>query len=68
MYFLDINNFKALGLIFGAGIGLCVGILTVNLDIWLAIGAGTGLAISAGLSTYVKGKKRDCEVRKSNNN
>jgi len=32
-----------LGLIFGAGIGLCVGILTSNIAIGLALGAGLGL-------------------------
>ena len=62
------NNNISLGLIFGAGIGLSVGVLTESLAIWLSIGAGTGLALGAGLGTYVKGKRRDCEVRKSNNN
>ena len=62
------NNNISLGLIFGAGIGLSVGVLTDNLAIWFSIGAGTGLALGAGLGTYVKGKRRDCGVRKSNNN
>jgi hypothetical protein len=39
------NNYVALGLIFGAGIGLSVGVLTDNLAIWFSIGAGTGLAL-----------------------
>lgn len=62
------NNYIALGLVFGAGIGLSVGVLTDNLAICLSIGAGAGLALGAGLGTYVKGKRRDCEVRKSTNN
>jgi len=62
------NNYVALGLIFGAGIGLSVGVLTDNLAIWFSIGAGTGLALGVGLGTCVKGKRRDCGVRKSNNN
>ena len=62
------NNYIALGLIFGAGIGLSAGVLTNNLAIWLSIGAGTGLVLGAGLGTYVKGKSRDGKVRKSYHN
>jgi hypothetical protein len=60
------NNYVTLGLIFGAGIGLSVGVLTESLAIWLSIGAGAGLTLGAGLETYLKGKSRDCKVRKSN--
>ena len=35
------------GLIFGAGIGLCGGILTGNIAIGLALGAGVGLIFGA---------------------
>ena len=34
-----------LGLIFGAGIGLCAGILTNTIAIGLALGAGAGLVL-----------------------
>jgi len=34
-----------LGLIFGAGIGLCTGILTNNIAIGLGLGAGIGLVL-----------------------
>jgi hypothetical protein len=36
-----------LGLIFGAGIGLCAGILTSNIAIGLALGTGAGLVLGA---------------------
>ena len=36
---------SALGLIFGAGIGLCVGILIKNIAIWLTLGTGVGLIL-----------------------
>lgn len=62
------NNYIALGLIFGAGIGLSIGVLTESLAIWLSIGAGAGLVLGAGLGTYVNGKSRDCGLRKSNHN
>ena len=39
------NNYKALGLVFGAGIGLCIGI---------SLGAGAGLVLGAALGTSVK--------------
>ena len=43
-----------LGLIFGAGIGLCVGILTSNIAIGLVIGAGAGLVIGTAIGTRFK--------------
>ncbi|WP_171037116.1 hypothetical protein [Maribacter algarum] len=36
-----------LGLIFGAGIGLCVGIFTNTIAIGLALGAGIGLVFGS---------------------
>ncbi len=36
-----------LGLIFGAGIGLCLGILTSNIALGLALGAGVGIVLWA---------------------
>lgn len=36
-----------LGLVFGAGIGLCVGILIGNIAIGLALGAGVGLVFGS---------------------
>ena len=48
------NNYKTLGLIFGAGIGLCIGVLTNNIAIGLSLGAGVGLVLGAALGTSVK--------------
>ncbi|CAM1363493.1 hypothetical protein [Tenacibaculum xiamenense] len=61
------NNYVSLGLIFGAGIGISIGVLTDNLPIFLSIGTGAGLALGAGLEAYAKGKKRDCQTKKTNN-
>lgn len=36
-----------IGLLFGAGIGLCVGILTNNIAIGMSLGAGVGLVLGA---------------------
>lgn len=36
-----------LGLIFGAGIGLCAGILTSNIVVAMSLGAGVGLVLGA---------------------
>ncbi|KKL97214.1 hypothetical protein LCGC14_1836740 [marine sediment metagenome] len=36
-----------LGLIFGAGIGLCIGILTDNVALGISLGAGVGLVLGA---------------------
>ncbi len=48
------NNYKALGLVFGAGIGLCIGIVTNSLAIGISLGAGAGLVLGAALGTSVK--------------
>ena len=48
------NKYIALGLVFGAGIGLCIGILTNNIAIGLSLGAGAGLVLGAALGTSVK--------------
>ena len=37
------NKYLALGLIFGGGIGLCIGVATTSIAISLPLGAGTGL-------------------------
>ena len=53
------NNNISLGLIFGAGIGLSLGILTDNLAIYLSMGAGAGLASRCRYRCLLeKGKKR----------
>ena len=62
------NNYIALGLIFGAGIGLSVGVLTDNLSIYLSMGAGAGLVLGAGIDAYLKKGRKDCKVKKSNTN
>jgi F0F1-type ATP synthase membrane subunit c/vacuolar-type H+-ATPase subunit K len=48
------NNNKKLGLVFGAGIGLCIGILTNNIAIGLSLGAGAGSVLGITLGTSVK--------------
>lgn len=60
------NNFTVLGLIFGAGIGICVGVLTNNLAICLSIGTGAGLALGTAYGAYVKEKKKACETKEPN--
>ncbi len=60
------NNNISLGLIFGAGIGLSLGILTDNLAIYLSIGAGAGLALGAGIDAFLKKGRKDCKDKKSN--
>jgi len=48
------NKQIALGVLFGAGIGLCVGILTNSISIALPLGAGAGLVLGAALGIGVK--------------
>jgi hypothetical protein len=62
------NNNISLGLIFGAGIGLSVGVLTDNLAIYLSMGAGAGLVLGASIDAYLKKGRKDCKVKKSNTN
>lgn len=47
------KKYRALGLLFGAGIGLCVGLLTDNIAFGISLGAGVGLVISTALGTSV---------------
>lgn len=42
------------GLIFGAGIGLCIGVLTNSIAIGLSLGSGVGLVLGATLETQTK--------------
>ena len=62
------NNNISLGLIFGAEIGLSLGILTDNLAIYLSMGAGAGLALGTGIDAFLKKGRKDCKVKKSNTN
>lgn len=62
------SNYTALGLIFGAGLGISIGVATDNLATLLSIGAGAGLALGAAFGTYAKRKKRDCEIKKTTPN
>ena len=48
------KNKLILGLIFGAGIGLCIGILTNNIAIGLSLGAGIGLVLGTALGIKIK--------------
>lgn len=48
------NRYITLGLVFGAGIGLCIGILANNIAIGLSFGAGVGLVLGSALGTGVK--------------
>lgn len=43
-----------LGVILGAGIGLCTGILTNSIALSLSLGAGVGLIFGVALRTGVK--------------
>ncbi|WP_162897319.1 glycine zipper domain-containing protein [Aquimarina sp. AD1] len=43
---------KKLGLVFGAGIGLSVGILTGNIAIGLTLGAGVGLIFGTVIKNH----------------
>lgn len=48
------NKNIALGLVFGAGMGLCIGILIHSIAIGLSLGTGAGLVLGATLETGVK--------------
>lgn len=48
------NKNKILGLTFGAGLGLCIGILTDNIAIGLALGAGVGLVFGAKIKSKIR--------------
>jgi len=43
------NKYRALGLIFGAGIGLWVGILTSNIAVGLVFGAAVSLVFGIAI-------------------
>ena len=45
------NKYIVLGLVFGAGIGLCIGILTNNIAIGLVLGAGVGLVFGTAIKS-----------------
>ena len=45
------NKKIVLGVIFGAGIGLCIGILTDKIAIGLSLGTGAGLVLGAAFGT-----------------
>ena len=62
------NNNISLGLIFGAGIGLSVGVLTDNLAIYLSMGAGAVLVLGAGIDAYLKNGRKDCKVKNPHTN
>ncbi|SNR83829.1 hypothetical protein [Lutibacter flavus] len=51
------NKHITLGLFFGAGIGLCIGIVTNNIEIGLSLGAGVGLVLGAARQNIIKTRK-----------
>lgn len=51
------KNNTALGLIFGAGIGLSIGVITGNLATCLFIGSAAGLVLGTSFGTFGSGKK-----------
>ena len=57
-----INNNKALGLVFGAGIGLCIGMVTNSIAIGISLGASAGLVLGATFGTAVKKEKRSKKI------
>jgi hypothetical protein len=52
------NKNITLGVLFGAGIGLIIGILTNSVAIGLSLGAGVGLVLGAALAN---GDKKENE-------
>lgn len=48
------NKYLISGLTFGAGIGLCIGILVNNIAIGLSLGAGVGLVLGNAIGTKSK--------------
>jgi len=52
------NKNITLGVLFGAGIGLCIGILTNSIAIGMSLGAGAGLVLGAALGNGVKKNKK----------
>ncbi len=50
------NKYLISGLTFGAGIGLCIGILVNNIAIGLSLGAGVGLVLGNAIGTKSKKK------------
>ena len=48
------NKYISLGIVFGAGIGLCIGVLTNNIAIGTSLGAGVGLVFGALFKKYKK--------------
>ena len=52
------KNYVSFGMVIGAGIGLCVGVVLGSIGIGLAIGAGVGLVIGASMN---KQKQREAE-------
>lgn len=53
------NKQITIGVLLGAGIGLCIGILANTIAIALTLGTGVGLIFGATLGTKVK--KGDCK-------
>lgn len=59
------TNYLAIGLIFGAGIGISLGVVTDNLAIGLSIGIGAGLSMGTALAFALKREERKCELNKA---
>ena len=53
------NKNIVIDLVFGAGIGLCIGILINSIAIGLSLGTGAGLVLGATLETAAKKENRN---------
>ncbi|MCK0110014.1 hypothetical protein MWU58_11965 [Flavobacteriaceae bacterium S0825] len=56
------NNYIASSLIFGAGIGISIGVATNSLAVGLSIGIGTALSFAAA----IRNESRKCRRKKTN--
>ncbi|WP_347921896.1 hypothetical protein [Pontimicrobium sp. SW4] len=56
------NNYIALSLIFGVGIGISIGVATNSLAVGLSIGIGTAMSFTAA----IRNESRKCKSKKTN--
>jgi F0F1-type ATP synthase assembly protein I len=58
------KNYTAVGLLFGIGIGICLGVANNSLPIGLSMGIGTGFCFGI----IMKKRAQKCESKSSSNN